>query len=465
MSHGTKKAVKPPEDLAPCSSTNLKVGTAVLAKWRDGDEREAVVVERRLVAPDAAPAAAAASAAAAGGSEGGDAAAPAAAAPLRDPSAYRYYLHWCDFNRRLDSWVGAESLRFDASRNAAVEQQAKKDKGGGGGGGAHGEGGAGEASSSSSSSSSSSAAAAAAGEAGEGGAHRKRATPAAPAGGSGDSLVEEDELGNVFRGRKRRADGTLVIEFVDPDHPEHMGEEELRAHEEVTKVKNVNSLQLGKHRMDAWYFSAIPPEFWCVLRRAATCCAPAPCAPHPLLFRARPPTSPPCRHVGDQESFIDVLHVCEFCLKFFKAASELRHHCTKCPLRHPPGDEIYRGADGIGMWEVDGAKERLYCQNLAYIAKMFLDHKTLKFDVEPFLFYVMTERSAEGHHVVGYFSKEKCAWRAGAGWSSQPPPLPHTQRPLARTHTHLPRDGHWQQPVLHPGAALPPAQGLWALPD
>ena len=56
MSHGTKKASKPPEDLAPCSSTNLKIGTAVLAKWRDGDEREAVVVERRLIAPDAAAA-------------------------------------------------------------------------------------------------------------------------------------------------------------------------------------------------------------------------------------------------------------------------------------------------------------------------------------------------------------------------------------------------------------------------
>ena len=102
-----------------------------------------------------------------------------------------------------------------------------------------------------------------------------------------------------------------------------------------------------------------------------------------------------------------MLHVCEFCLKFFKAASELSHHCTKCPLRHPPGDEVYRGADGIGMWEVDGARERLYCQNLAYIAKMFLDHKTLKFDVEPFHFYVMTERSPAGHHIVGYFSKEK----------------------------------------------------------
>ena len=38
---------------------------------------------------------------------------------------------------------------------------------------------------------------------------------------------------------------------------------------------------------------------------------------------------------------------------------------------------------------------------------MFLDHKTLKFDVDPFLFYVMTERTEHGHSIVGYFSKEK----------------------------------------------------------
>jgi hypothetical protein len=38
---------------------------------------------------------------------------------------------------------------------------------------------------------------------------------------------------------------------------------------------------------------------------------------------------------------------------------------------------------------------------------MFLDHKTLYYDVEPFLFYIMTERDDEGCHFVGYFSKEK----------------------------------------------------------
>jgi hypothetical protein len=41
------------------------------------------------------------------------------------------------------------------------------------------------------------------------------------------------------------------------------------------------------------------------------------------------------------------------------------------------------------------------------MAKMFLDHKTLYYDVEPFLFYIMTEADEHGCHFVGYFSKEK----------------------------------------------------------
>lgn len=38
---------------------------------------------------------------------------------------------------------------------------------------------------------------------------------------------------------------------------------------------------------------------------------------------------------------------------------------------------------------------------------MFLDHKTLYYDVEPFLFYVMTDVDELGARFVGYFSKEK----------------------------------------------------------
>ena len=45
-------------------------------------------------------------------------------------------------------------------------------------------------------------------------------------------------------------------------------------------------------------------------------------------------------------------------------------------------------------------------QNLCYIAKLFLDHKTLFYDVDPFLFYVMCEVDNLGAHMVGYFSKD-----------------------------------------------------------
>lgn len=49
----------------------------------------------------------------------------------------------------------------------------------------------------------------------------------------------------------------------------------------------------------------------------------------------------------------------------------------------------------------------MYCQNLCLLAKLFLDHKTLYYDVEPFKFFVITRVSDKGSHIVGYFSKEK----------------------------------------------------------
>ena len=48
-----------------------------------------------------------------------------------------------------------------------------------------------------------------------------------------------------------------------------------------------------------------------------------------------------------------------------------------------------------------------YAQNLCLLAKLFLDHKTLYYDTDPFLFYVMCEVDAKGYHIVGFFSKVK----------------------------------------------------------
>ncbi|CAF9916204.1 MAG: hypothetical protein HETSPECPRED_002793 [Heterodermia speciosa] len=101
-----------------------------------------------------------------------------------------------------------------------------------------------------------------------------------------------------------------------------------------------------------------------------------------------------------------VLYICEFCLKYMNSDYVAWRHKLKCPAKHPPGDEIYRDGS-VSVFEVDGRKNPVYCQNLCLLAKLFLGSKTLYYDVEPFLFYVMTELDELGCHFVGYFSKEK----------------------------------------------------------
>ena len=46
----------------------------------------------------------------------------------------------------------------------------------------------------------------------------------------------------------------------DDDHAE-FDAHALREHEEFTKVKNVERIELGRHEMETWYFSPLPPEF------------------------------------------------------------------------------------------------------------------------------------------------------------------------------------------------------------
>ena len=137
-------------------------------------------------------------------------------------------------------------------------------------------------------------------------------------------------------------------------------------HEEITKVKNISKIILGKHEVEAWYFSPYPEEY----------------------------------------SNEDTLYVCEYCLKYMKKEKTLPRHKKECNKHRPPGVEIYREGN-LSVYEVDGKEHRIYCQNLCLLAKLFLDHKTLYYDVEPFWFYIITQVDEEGSHIVGYFSKEK----------------------------------------------------------
>ncbi|XP_018329602.1 histone acetyltransferase KAT7 isoform X2 [Agrilus planipennis] len=138
-------------------------------------------------------------------------------------------------------------------------------------------------------------------------------------------------------------------------------EEEL---EKLPNFKGTKYIEMGKFEMEVWYQSPYPEDY------------------------ARLPK----------------LYICEYCLRYMKSRTVLQRHVVKCVWRHPPGEEVYR-KDKISVWEVDGKRYKQYCQNLCLLAKFFLDHKTLYYDVEPFLFYVMTMADNEGCHTVGYFSK------------------------------------------------------------
>ncbi len=135
---------------------------------------------------------------------------------------------------------------------------------------------------------------------------------------------------------------------------------------EISRVRNLGHIQMGAFEMEPWYFS-----------------------PYPSNFTAA-----------------DTVHICEFCLSYFASNQTFTRHRAKCILLHPPGNEIYRD-DDVSFFEIDGRRQRRWCRNLCLLSKLFLDHKTLYYDVDPFLFYCMTTRDQHGCHLVGYFSKEK----------------------------------------------------------
>lgn len=137
-------------------------------------------------------------------------------------------------------------------------------------------------------------------------------------------------------------------------------------HLEVARVRNLSTIILGEHIIEPWYFSPYPIEL-------------------------------------TEE---DEIYICDFTLSYFGSKKQFERFRSKCSMKHPPGNEIYRDSK-VSFWEIDGRKQRTWCRNLCLLSKLFLDHKTLYYDVDPFLFYIMTIKSDQGHHVVGYFSKEK----------------------------------------------------------
>ena len=70
-----------------------------------------------------------------------------------------------------------------------------------------------------------------------------------------------------------------------------------KEHEEITKVKNIHCIELGKYEVETWYFSPYPEEY-----------------------------------CGE-----DKLYLCEFCLKYMKKKKTLERHAMKCDTFAPQG--------------------------------------------------------------------------------------------------------------------------------
>jgi histone acetyltransferase HTATIP len=101
---------------------------------------------------------------------------------------------------------------------------------------------------------------------------------------------------------------------------------------EIARVKNLNRIQIGKHEVEAWYFSPYPKEY----------------------------------------AHLPVLYICEYCLSFYPSAFMLSRHRARCLMLHPPGNEIYRHED-ISFFEIDGKRQLTWCRNLSLLSKCFLD--------------------------------------------------------------------------------------------
>lgn len=183
-------------------------------------------------------------------------------------------------------------------------------------------------------------------------------------------VIKKNYIYVHFVGFNRRLDCWVDSKkvYLVSNNKERSEKKEKKAEDKHCLIKNVGYVEIGKHRLETWYFSPYPEQI--------------------------------CNGMET------TIFLCEFCLSYHKEQSGLKRHLQKCFMKHPPGTEIYR-KDSLSVWEIDGRRQRTYCQRLCLFSKFFLDHKVLYYDTDPFLFYIFTTANEYGCHIVGYFSKEK----------------------------------------------------------
>ncbi|KIM81743.1 hypothetical protein PILCRDRAFT_8425 [Piloderma croceum F 1598] len=214
-----------------------------------------------------------------------------------------------------------------------------------------------------------------------------------------DFALDDDDLAEI----------QVEVSMTEEDY-------DIQHHKQITAQRNFDKVNFGHWQMKTWYFSPYPlteSEIDEPTSQPSTS-SQAPRIPgvHKTTVRSHGRTSDLLagglrRTQGSGER--SILWVCDRCFKYMADGPTWDVHAKKCVRNHPPGRKVYqRGAHTI--WEVDGAKDKLYCQNLSLFGKLFIDIKTLFFDCDNFLFYIMTDADSQRDHVLGFFSKEKVSY-------------------------------------------------------
>lgn len=116
---------------------------------------------------------------------------------LRTKDKLQYYVHFCNFDKRLDEWVDEDRFLSTAQRDELRRQQ------------------------------------------------------------SGELSIPAPTERTLSRELKKRySTAQSSLHFADPKL-----EQLEREHQLVTKVKNIQTIQLGLYEIDCWYFSPYPNEY------------------------------------------------------------------------------------------------------------------------------------------------------------------------------------------------------------
>lgn len=123
--------------------------------------------------------------------------------------------------------------------------------------------------------------------------------------------------------------------------------------------------------------------------------------------------------------WLETLYVCDFCFKYTSDKAKMGLHLSTCSLNRPfppIGTLVYADTRGKRLIKkVRGFRNELFCQNLSLFGKLFLDDKSVYYNVEAYDFYVLYGVSGEHekqnlmnadvtYRPMGFFSKEVTAW-------------------------------------------------------